>query len=185
MKKKNRIHAGKPATPWTVKVFFITFLLSFSMSIISETLMSVVSILPAVVILMAVICIGILFDIMGVAVTTADPVPFRAMASRKIPGAMAALSLINHADRVSNVCNDVVGDICGIVSGASGATIALELGAMIANDPSNLWVSVMISSCVAALTVGGKAMGKSFAMTRSKDIVLRFGRVIALFQRSR
>ena len=35
--------------------------------------------------------------------------------------------MLRNASRVSSVCNDVVGDICGIVSGATGAVIVARL----------------------------------------------------------
>ena len=95
-----------------------------------------------------------------------------------------ALRLIQAAARVSSVCNDVVGDICGIISGATGATIALEIVRLIGRSgAAGIWVSVMVSSCVAALTVGGKAFGKRLAMERSRDIVLAFGRFLSVFKR--
>ena len=73
--------------------------------------------------------LGILFDIIGVAVTAADPRPFHSMAAHKEPGAKEALMLLRNAGRVSSVCNDVVGDICGIVSGTTTAVIVVRLQA--------------------------------------------------------
>ena len=83
--------------------------------------------LLALLILALFIGLGILFDIIGVAVTAADPRPFHSMAAHKEKGAKEALKLLRNADRVSSVCNDVVGDICGIVSGATGAVIVARL----------------------------------------------------------
>ena len=78
----------------------------------------------AFLILLAIILIGIIFDIIGMAVATADEKPFHSMASRKVAGASDAIKLLRNAERVSSICNDVVGDICGVVSGSASATIA-------------------------------------------------------------
>ena len=68
-------------------------------------------------VLVCFIGLGIVFDIIGVAVTAADERPFHSMAAHKTPGAREALGLIRRANKVSSFCNDVVGDICGIISG--------------------------------------------------------------------
>ena len=117
----------------------------------------------AFVILLVIIFVGIIFDIIGVAVTSADEKPFNAMAARKVPGARQAISLIHNAERVSSICNDVIGDICGVVSGAASATIA----AQVLQNFTFSWprmIPLIMSSLVAGLTVGGKAMGKTFAI---------------------
>ena len=59
-------------------------------------------------ILLVIIFVGIIFDVVGMAVACADETPFHAMASRKIPGAQEAISLLRNAERVSSICNDVV-----------------------------------------------------------------------------
>ena len=126
--------------------------------------------------------IGIIFDIIGVAVTSADEKPFHSMAARKVPGAQEAIVLLRNAERVSSICNDVVGDICGVVSGSASATIA----AQILQSVELTWpgiVSLLMSALVAGLTVGGKAIGKTVAMGSCTDIVYMVGKVIASFRR--
>ncbi|WDC83794.1 hypothetical protein PL321_14940 [Caloramator sp. mosi_1] len=78
-------------------------------------------------VLISIIFVGIIFDIIGVAVTAAEEAPFHSLASRKVKGAKTAVKLIRNADKVSNFCNDVIGDICGVVSGAAGAIIISKL----------------------------------------------------------
>ena len=110
-------------------------------------------------ILVLFIVLGIVFDIIGVAVTAADPKPFHSMAAhREKGGAKEALSLLRNADRVSSVCNDVVGDICGIVSGATGAVIVARLQSGL--NFQSVWISVGVTALVSGLTIGGKAIGK-------------------------
>ena len=136
----------------------------------------------AFVILLLIILLGIVFDIIGVAVTSADEKPFHSMAARKVPGATEALRLLRKAERVSSICNDVIGDICGVVSGAAAATIAVQLLQNFEFSWPRL-ASLMMSALVAGLTVGGKALGKAFAINSSTDIVFAVGRVIHGFHR--
>ena len=134
----------------------------------------------AFLILLMIVFIGILFDIVGMAVATADEKPFHAMASRKVRGAKECIMLLRNAERVSSICNDVVGDICGVVSGSASATIAAQVLANFELSFASI-VPLVLSSLVAALTVGGKAVGKGIAVKRSTDIVYHAGQVIYLF----
>ena len=139
--------------------------------------MSVSSMLVAFVILLIIVLIGILFDIIGVAVTSADEKPFHSMAARKVPGAQEAIRLLRNAERVSSICNDVVGDICGVVSGSAAATIAIQ----IVQKGEISWaeqISLVMSALVAGLTVGGKAIGKTFAIDSCTQIVQIVGKII-------
>ena len=131
----------------------------------------------AFLILLAIVLIGIVFDIIGVAVTSADEKPFHSMSARKVPGGLEAIRLLRNAERVSSICNDVVGDICGVVSGSASATIA----AQVLQNFDFTWpqiVSLLMSALVAGLTVGGKAIGKTFAINSCTQIVSGVGSVI-------
>ena len=125
--------------------------------------------------------LGIIFDIIGVAVTSADEKPFHSMAARKVPGALEAIRLLRNAERVSSICNDVVGDICGVVSGSASATIAAQILASFEFSWPRI-VSLAMSALVAALTVGGKAIGKTFAINSCTTIVHSVGKVIYTFR---
>ncbi len=147
---------------------------------ISDEIMAKSSMVVAFLILLAIVLLGIVFDIIGVAVTSADEKPFHSMAARKVPGAQEAIALLRNAERVSSICNDVVGDICGVVSGSASATIA----AQILQNFEFTWpqiVSLLMSALVAGLTVGGKAVGKSIAIGSCTDIVHLAGKVIFRF----
>lgn len=162
---------------WVVTIFVMTILISGTISLVSDEVMANSSIVVAFLILLAIIFLGILFDIVGMAVATADEKPFHSMAARKVPGAHEAIRLLRNAERVSSICNDVVGDICGVVSGSASATIA----ALILSDVELGWprgVSLTMSALVAGLTVGGKAIGKSIAVKSCTKIVHLVGRVI-------
>ena len=135
----------------------------------------------AFVILLLIVLVGILFDMVGVAVASAEERPFHSMAARKVPGAAEAIKLLRNANRVSSICNDVIGDICGVVSGAASAAIAVQIVAKAGLSNESL-ASLFMSALVAGLTVGGKAVCKSFAMNSSTKIVFLTARVICWFR---
>ena len=122
-----------------------------------------------------------MFDIIGVAVTSAEEKPFHSMAARKVPGAQDAIRLLRNAERVSSICNDVVGDICGVVSGSASATIAVQVLNNFDFSIPQL-VTLLMSALVAGLTVAGKAIGKTVAIKSSTKIVATVGRVIYRFR---
>ena len=162
---------------WVVSIFFITIVISGVISLVSDEIMSRSGIGLAFVILFAIVLLGIMFDIIGVAVTAADEKPFHSMASRKVSGAREALKLLRNSDRVSSICCDVVGDICGVVSGAASATIAaLILSSMTIGWPQI--VTLAMSALVAGMTVGGKAIGKGIAIGSATRIVQTVGKII-------
>ncbi len=162
---------------WVVTIFFVTIVVSGLISLGSEELMASSSIAVAFLILMTIVFIGIIFDIIGMAVASADEKPFHSMAARKVPGAQEAISLLRNAERVSSICNDVVGDICGVVSGSAAATIAAQLLQNFAFSWPRL-ISLVMSALVAGLTVGGKAVGKTIAINSCTAIVHGVGVVI-------
>ena len=162
---------------WVVTIFLVTIVISGTISFISDEVMSKSGIFTAFLILLTIIFIGIVFDIIGMAVATADEKPFHSMAARKVYGAQAAIRLLRNAERVSSICNDVVGDICGVVSGSASATIA----ALVVQSADFGWpqlISLLMSAFCAGLTVGGKAIGKTYAVNSATEIVHAVGKLI-------
>lgn len=164
MKKK----LDKSVYGWACIITVITFFLSLFFSFLSTTAISKLNLLPSVIILFLVIFMGIIFDLIGVAVTVAEEKDFHAKASKKIKGAKTGLKLIKHSSKVSNFCADVIGDICGVLSGAISALIALKLTENYGMG-SNL--QFIISALVASLTIGGKAFSKDIAKNNSTKII--------------
>ena len=167
---------------WVVTVFFFTLVVSGMISLISDEVMARSGLLAAFAILLGIVFLGIIFDIIGMAVATASEKPFHSMAARKVPGAQEAIRLLRNAERVSSICNDVVGDICGVVSGSASATIA----ALILTHVDTVWpraVSLGMSALVAGLTVGGKAIGKTIAVNSCTQIVHLVGRFLYTLNR--
>jgi Mg2+/Co2+ transporter CorB len=167
---KKRTGNKKPNFKWILIITLWTFIISALINFVSDIILSNVNIIPAVFVLILIISIGILFDIIGVAVTAADEVPFHSMASRKVKGARTSVFLIRNADRVSNLCNDVIGDICGVVSGGLGAVIIGKI-MVITGGMYKTILTLLIGALVASVTVSGKAIGKNFAISESNNIV--------------
>ena len=166
---------------WVVTIFFVTILISGTISFTSDLLMANSSMFVAFIILLAIVFIGIIFDVIGVAVTSADEKPFHSMAARKVPGAQESIRLLRNAERVSSICNDVVGDICGVVSGSASATIAVQMLNNL-NTGNETWIPLVMSALVAGLTVGGKAIGKTFAVHSCTKIVHGVGKILWAFR---
>lgn len=165
-------------TSWVLKVIIITFILSFTMSYITTNRISNLNIGLAMLILIAVILIGIIFDIIGVSVTVADEAELHAKATKKLKGAKTSIKLIKNSAIVANICADVIGDVCGVLSGAISAMIAVKLTQ---NYELPVIIQYIISAIVASITVGGKAIGKNIANNKSTDIVYVSGKIISKF----
>lgn len=167
----------KSGIKWTITISIITFLLSLLFSFISNTAVNDLEIIPAIIILLIVIGIGIVFDLIATAVTVAKEEEFHAMAAKKMKGSKKAIQLIRNSSKVANFCADVIGDICGVLSGAVGAIIALKLTERYNINGS---IQFIISALVASLTVGGKAFTKEIAKKNSTKIIHVISKVISV-----
>ena len=166
---------------WVVKIFIITLILAAGVSVVAESLMGALPIWAAAFIILIIVLVGITFDMIGIAFAVCDQAPFVAMASKKIRRAKSAIRLLQNADIVSNICGDVVGDICGIVSGAAGAAIAIKFA--LSGGPAEIVWAIAASSVIAALTVAGKAAGKTIAIKHDKAIVSFVSSAVMVFVR--
>lgn len=175
-------HSKKSNFVWYIEIFIITFILSLFFSFISTNGVSKLSLVPAILVLVLVIFIGILFDIVGVAVTVANEEEFHAKATKKVKGAKTSIQLIKNAPKVANICADVIGDICGVLSGAISALIAMKITESFGFSFN---VQFIFSAAVAALTVGGKAIGKEIANNKTTPIVHVVGSVLSKFQKNK
>lgn len=161
---------------WGLFITFVSFSLSISILFASTSIFKAAHPAFAFVVVLLIIMIGVFFDAVGVAVTAAEETPFHSMASKKIRGAKQSLVLLRNADRVSSFCNDVVGDICSVVSGSAGAAIVYRL---FSQHGSISVIEAVSGALIAALTVGGKAFAKNIGMSNSNYIVYRVGVVVS------
>lgn len=165
---------------WAITITIFTFFLSMTFNLISDILVGNANLVGALFVLFAFILIGIVADIVGTAVAASTPAPFNAMAAKKVKGAKKAVFLVSNAAKVTNILNDVVGDICGIISGATVGVITIKV-ASIYSLGDTLVVGTILSGLSAALTVGGKAAGKGLAMTKTNEIIYAAARVVDVF----
>ena len=162
---------------WILEIVLISLTISVVFSFMSAEVLDGAGYIVAFILLLAFVVLGVVFDMVGVAVTSAGETPFHAMASHKERGAREALRLLRRAERVSSICNDVVGDISGIISGATAAAIAAKLSADL--TVSSVVTSLLVTGVVSALTIGGKAFGKAVAINNDTQIVFMVGKLMA------
>ena len=167
---------------WVITVLISTFILSILFSFISTYSINNLNVIPAIIILFLVILIGIIFDIIAVAVTVGDERDFHAKASKKIRGSRSSIKLIRNSAKVANVCADVIGDICGVLSGAISSMIALKITSELSLE---LNLQFLISALGASLTVSGKALGKVIAQKNSTQIIHFVGKITSMFSRDK
>lgn len=166
---------------WILIVSISAFWISFLFSFFSETIIPNVNLIISVFITLLFIFIGIIFDMIGISITVADPKTFNSMATKKVRGSSIAGKLIRNSEKSSSFCNDVIGDICGIISGGTGITIASIISTKL--NLNLLIVTLIITALIASLTIGGKALGKSVAINNSTRILYSFSKVLSIFTR--
>ncbi len=165
---------------WTVKVFILTFVLAIIFSLIANLLGNLNNII-LIVCLFIIITIGIIFDLIGTAVLCAEEKVLHSKASQKIYGAKSTIKLVKNASSVASFCNDVVGDVCGIVSGSLATVIVMNL---FKNGDLSFW-NILLSSILSSITVGGKAIGKKIGIKKSNEIIHLVGRFLAFCQKEK
>lgn len=161
---------------WVIKAFLLTFFICILISGLSNTIANNANFIILIIITIIIIFIGIIFDIIGTAVLTANEATFHAKAANKIKGSKESIKLIKSASNIANFCNDIIGDICGIVSGSMGAMIAITLANRF--SISATLCALIVSSIISSLMVGGKAIGKNIAVKKSDKIIFQVGKVL-------
>ncbi|MBO5530399.1 MAG: hypothetical protein J5970_03280 [Bacilli bacterium] len=166
---------------WLLTVLLISFVLSIVMSITSEGLIPKVNVVIGIIIILLFIFIAVIFDMIGVAITAQEETPFHSMASKKIKGSTHSVKLLKNADKIASICNDVVGDVAGVVSGSAGVLVASTISDYFGINKS--LVVLVTTAVIASLTITGKAYGKSIAIKNSKEITKQVGKVLHKFQK--
>ena len=177
--KKKVLNKRSVDLHWISLITVVAFCISISFSLLSEIVISNVGILISIILLLVVVFTGVLFDMIGISVTVADINTFNSMASKKVKGASLAVKFIKNAEKLSSFCNDVIGDICGIISGALASSVAIILSSKFSWNL--LAVTLIVTAFIASITIGGKALGKSFAINKSNLILYNFSKVVSLF----
>lgn len=171
---------NKNRLKWIRKILIWTFFLSLLFNGLSQTLLDDLGPIASLAILVLIIATGVVFDIVGVAATAAKMPPLNAQGARKVPGAKQALALARNSEKVASFCNDVIGDVCGIISGSAAAAIVFSLWA---KNPNQRYIIIATMAIVASITVGGKGLGKKLAIDHSTEILMIAGKVIGFGQK--
>ncbi len=170
---------------WGVGVLFLSFGLTVVFSFLTELVIDEnSSAILCVVVLLVLLVLNISCDVLANAIISCKPEAFHAMASNKIKGAKRAVTFCRNSTKLGSIFADVIGDICGIVSGAAGAALAVII-AVSGDSLVKLVASILVSAIIGALTVGGKAIFKHFAIKYNKKIVFAFARFTTFFKKEK
>lgn len=174
-KKKNNFR-------WPLIALVTTLCLSFTFGFGSQYILGDTSLTISIILLIFFVALAVISDMIGVAATSAEIEPFNAMSSKKVQGAKQGLMLIRNAEKVSSVFCDIIGDICGILSGTVGATITFQILGKSAVSVQEVIVASVVSACIAALTVFLKAVFKKVAIKNSNSIIFTLGKILNFFR---
>lgn len=163
---------------WPLFVLVFAFVLSFAFGVVSEFIMEDTTLIVAIIVIVVFIVIAVLADIVGVAITAVSITPFRSMSAKKIAGAKEAIVLIKNAHKVASIFADVVGDICGVLSGTAGAVVTGFYLVNVVDITSAVLIASLVSAVIAGVTIFGKAVGKRIAIRHCNVIILTFGKIV-------
>ena len=165
---------------WGLTILVLSFFLSVLFSFLTEIAVNDSPVYVCIIVLVVLLILNIGCDIIANAVLSCDVDGFNAMASRKIRGARRAVTFCKHAEKIASIFSDVIGDICGIVSGSAGAVLA----AIFIVDESSwegMVASILVSAVIGALTVCGKAFGKPISLKYNSKIAFAFAKFTTFF----
>lgn len=168
---------------WIIKAFLMTFFIALIFNAAANVVINNCNYIALILVCILFVLLGIIFDIVGTAVLTAKESTFHAKSSKKIKGAKESINLIKNSNQIASICNDVIGDICGIVSGSVGAMLSIFISNTL--HTNSIYTTLFISSLISSLTVGGKAIGKKYAVEKSDIIIEKVGKVLAVFSKKK
>lgn len=174
-KERFRLRLG-----WPIKVLILTFCFSIAFSLFSQLISSKVGIILSVVIIFAFLAIGVIFDIVGVATTVCNKEVFQSLSQKGDRIAKVAYGFVKNSEKVSSFCCDIIGDICGVLSGSAGAALIVKVHFNLSSS-GMLLISTITSAVIASLTVFFKALGKTLAINRSHSIVYKMCKILSFF----
>ncbi len=166
---------------WSIKILVLSFVLSTVFSLLSDVLLTSASFLLASLIILVLMFVGVIFDMIGVAITSCNAERFVQMQKDGVKYAKESLYLIKNSDKISVICCDIIGDICSILSGACGACIVYKLISTGIESSLVTLVSAVVSGVIACLTIFLKSLEKSVAVNKNKQITLFIAKCIKRF----
>ncbi len=161
---------------WAYKTFVLSISLSIVFSVVSQSLFPNLSIFWSIFIIFFFIFVAVVFDMIGIAVASVTSELLDK--HKEKAGYKTAMTLCNNTEKVASFCGDVVGDICGILSGAGGVSLVLNMHIFDANV--YFIVTCVVSSLIAGLTIFGKAIMKGYAVEHCDLVILKTGQILEM-----
>lgn len=164
---------------WISLLFMMALLLTLVFSTATETTIPQAGIVIQILIIITIIIFTVVFDMIGVAVTTADSEVFNSMSAQKVKGSAVSKLVLRNRDKVNSIVSDVIGDVSGIVSGSAGVSIAITLSTSTGIDIFT--ATLIVTALIAALTISSKAFFKGIALKNRNTILYTFCLVLSIF----
>ena len=162
---------NKNSTKWAFKVFVLSISLSIIFSLFSQSLLPSLSPFFSIFVIVFFVFVSVIFDMIAVAFTSINKEQLEKYKNEN--GYVMAVKLCERADKVASFGGDVVGDICGILSGAGGVSLVVNMNIQDAN--LNLLVTCLVSSLIAGITIFCKAIIKTYALQNCEQIAIVTG----------
>ncbi len=162
---------NKNSTKWAFKVFVLSISLSIIFSLFSQSLLPSLSPFFSIFVIVFFVFVSVIFDMIAVAFTSINKEQLDKYKNEN--GYVMAVKLCERADKVASFGGDVVGDICGILSGAGGVSLVVNMNIQDAN--LNLLVTCLVSSLIAGITIFCKAIMKTYALQNCEQIAIVTG----------
>lgn len=162
---------NKNSTKWAFKVFILSISLSIIFSLVSQSLLPSLSPFFSIFVIVFFVFVSVIFDMVAVAFTSINKEQLDKFKNEN--GYVIAVKLCERADKVASFGGDVVGDICGILSGAGGVSLVVNMN--IQDTNLNLVVTCLVSSLIAGITIFCKAIMKTYALQNCEQIAIMTG----------
>lgn len=181
---KQNMHNVKLKFGWPLKVLILTFCFSVTFSLFSQIISSKVGVILSIIIIFVFLSIGVVFDVLGVAASVCNKQVFRQLDEKGDRAAKIAYKLSSNSEKMSSFCCDIIGDICGVLSGSAGAALAMKINLNLSASGMVI-LSTIVSAIIASLTVFCKALGKTVAINKSHSIIYKFSKFLTFFLKRR
>ena len=163
---------------WAFKMFLVSICMSLFLGFISQTILTKMGIIFAIIVITIFVFLSVIFDMLGIAVASADLNVLKSWEKENKTGASVAVRLCENSEKVCSFCADMVGDICSTLSGAGGACIVVAITNELTSANIIMLVSIITSALIAGITIFFKAIMKERALKNSNKIILDLGKFL-------
>lgn len=170
----------KNSARWAFKALILSVSFSILFGMFSQSLFPKLPWFLSVLIIFFFIFIAVLFDMIGVSFTTLSKNDLNGLFGQNKDFFNTLSRLYENKDKISSFCGDIVGDICGILSGAGGVSLVFNMNIQDANV--KFITTCIVSSIIAGLTIFGKAIMKGYAVQNCKKVTYVTAKTIFTLQ---